>query len=415
MPDIDITARSQTTTVWAPADSLLKLSNVALELVKKYELYDKCLLLDITTESEDYEVDLTVKLGWWGASRQPILMDAWIDWGDGSPVVRATIEAYKAQPSTLLKHTYAKPKSYTILIFGEEITWNDGQYSGTHDNNTDAAHLRDVLTGVRIPEGKHSIIKHINRGFFKHTKLRTIPGNLLESLDISDPGGNAFTQMFQQCSVLNIDLPEHFFDSLKGLTAPSFSAMFRQCPIKSLPENLFAPFEGCTSIALDQFVQYDSQLKSIPENLFAPLAKTPTINLQYFLFYGTGITDLPPTLIPGDADAITNLNMGYSFCGCTAIKTIPDTFLSNIKSPSFNMTNAFQYCTALTDMPKEQLLHPDHEDSANVNFTMAFTQCNKLKFCCPLWDKYSLASHAQCYKGDLSATNYFQMPSDWKT
>lgn len=197
--------------------------------------------------------------------------DYQISWGD----------RFKDDNKT--SHKYIAPGIYDVTLTGV-VHWTDRFVKTDYS-------LRNTLLEISIPEGKTSALYRTEGGFSRCAKLRKVPANLYENIQLTSAGGSDLRESYACCSALE-EIPEGFLD-----------------------------IQASRADLTDFF--YDSGIKRIPENLLYVLAKQcKKIRLLHFAMFCDGLTELPK----GFLSCMTPehiVEASYAFANCQGLITTP--------------------------------------------------------------------------------------------
>ena len=151
--------------------------------------------------------------------------------------------------------------------------------------------------------------------------------------------------------------------------------------------------------------QDSRMLLSIPPNLFETCTKTESFEDCF-----TDCMNLE-SIPSGLFDKCTNVTRFVScFYSCDKLTTIPDNLFDNCPKV-VNFRYCFFYCENLESIPE----HLFDKNKAVTDFTECFYNCMKVTSNVPeLWISHATATHYGCFRGCTNASNYNDIPSEWK-
>ena len=314
-----------------------------------------------------------------------------IDWGDGTST---TLTGSRSRYQT--HETYSTDGDYYVTIIGnlKDIAFYWKYSSGSIFNRNSTA-LRAVLT--------------------------PLPSTMSEITDCS--------LMFQYSAVKHVH--PGLFSKLPNVT--DFSGLFTMAPLKEIPETLF---KWCT-LARDFAYCFrgNGVLTEIPEKLFEhnPLAE----DFSYCFSTCSEIANIPENLFANNPAAT---DFSYCFESAGPMDIIPgNLFANNTNARKFQ--SCFEYCGAKeigAGLFYNNLLAEDFSacflwaDSiiyvggnmfqaggAANNFNAFMANCHQIGGYRPsavpeVWTMYPNAAHVHAFYNVPMASNWNQIPSDWK-
>lgn len=305
--------------------------------------------------TERQEIDLTSAL-WTGNTPKretKIKSDFIIDWGDSRVFFRTN-----GSDKSILSHTYKKPDVYTIKLYGT-INWFNAHDTIEEKPSSDAKTLAAFLTKINVPNVcpiKNFIGSVYNYGaaFTSSYKLESVSGDVWSGLDLTENIEEDLVAVFYKCKALKA-VPKEF--KFPNLTKYSIHGLFNTTGISEIPENFFSSLNPAaeTLIINDCFAQ--TLITSIPENLFANLPASSTV------YYAISL-----------------------FGACSHLTSVPNNLFANFPNDSrTRFRTTFHDCVGITGAVPE------------------------------LWVSHPNAQHEACFINCINASNYDQIPDDWKT
>ena len=204
------------------------------------------------------------------------------------------------------------------------------------------------------------------RNLFDSSGVETIPAGLFaKSVNVS----TGFESLFENCPELHT-IEGSIFPVNSGVTSVGY--MFCNCPkLKSIPEDLFAPF-GEAKLKFTATFAGCLSLEEIPAELFASNTKAKQFSETFADC--VSLKSIPEGLLDACVDITTVKGM---FHGCTALETIPEgLFKNNVAITSFETT--FAECASLKSIP-EDLFSAIGTKTSSVTFSQCFAECASLE------------------------------------
>lgn len=274
-----------------------------------------------------------------------------IDYGDG------TVKEVNNNELSIIPYTYKNNAEWkTVKIYGDirEIKLMDNSI------------VQEVLTPM--PNTLDSA--GFSQTFYRCTRLSKVPENLFENYPNA-----GFSATFQGCgsSGFPFEVPEKLFTYCAGSSI--FASLFDSAYINGLPEKLFA--HNPLAKNFSRCFNNTKGMGKISSELFA---NNPLVENFSWCFYGATLNEVPEGLFRNNTSVKT-------FEGCfanqTALKIIPESLFDNCdKVENFNKT--FYYCGNLESKVPE------------------------------LWNRENVENHEQCFYGCYKASNWSDIPSDWR-
>ena len=273
-------------------------------------------------------------------------------------------------PNESNQYTIKFPTRYFINPI--KVYWGDGTYESINDTFSIThtyPNQNDYSIEIHSITGKMPIIS-----FNNDTQLKEVNTALLKCYSSKINITINFLNLFFSCTSLQ-SIPENLF--INNPQIEYFNRCFLNCTsLQSIPGNLFinninaSSFDNCFSIC--------TSLQSIPENLFIN-------NINASNFY-------------------------VCFGGCTSLQSIPENlFINNINASNF--TSCFYHCASLQSIPENLFINNINAS----NFDLCFYRCSNVTSSVPeLWVTHPNATHNQCFSGCTQASNYNDIPEDWK-
>lgn len=389
-----------------------------------------------------------------------------IDWGDSSDLVNVSSSDYDTV--VIKSHKYSTKGEYVITIQGYLKRINDSNSTNRSSIFTNAI---EILTP--LPAGlvscyylfeKNAVIESIPSDLFSKckivrldgtfaqcTKLKTIPPGLFVSRPFTtmyrvfygcagltsipaDLFVNAYflkstTSMFEGCSKL-VSIPTYLFSGAANLedinnmflgcsglyTIPSnllsecenllnASGLFKKCSgIESIPDNFFSACEKLINVS--SCFEECTRLTDVPGNIFEGCEKITTVDGLFYLC--TGIISIGEGLLY-DMPNLTSVYKTFAMCKIASISNI---FNENTFAVS-NVREIFRNCGSLLEVPDDFF---DFFENV-TNAIQAFNSCSGYTGSLPeLWTKenFANATHTSTFTGCTKASNYDDVPDDWK-
>ena len=188
--------------------------------------------------------------------------------------------------------------------------------------------------------------------------------------------------------------------NVSGLRGISFS----DCTsLTSLPIGLFSETPYISSF--NSMFAYCGNLITLPADLFS---YTPQCTNFDNAFQSCGsLLELPAGLFDKNVNAIS---FDWAFKDCAFLTTIPaGLFDKNVNATSFELT--FSDCTSLTTIPAGLFDY----NPKGTRFGYTFMNDSNITSAVPtLWLTHPNTNHLQCFGGVTSASNYDDIPANWK-
>ena len=146
-----------------------------------------------------------------------------------------------------------------------------------------------------------------------------------------------------------------------------------------------------------------SPITSVPESLFAYAVDATTFSCT---FQNTSLTSVPENLFKYN----TNVTSFSGLFGFTTLETLPaGLFAYNTQVADFSFL--CQYVFTLTSIPSNLFSNCNNV----VAFFHSFIECVTISGNVPeLWNMYPTADGSGCFYGCTNATNYGDIPAEWK-
>ena len=204
------------------------------------------------------------------------------------------------------------------------------------------------------------------RNLFDSSGIETIPAGLFAKSTAVSTG---FESLFENCPELHT-IEGSIFPENSGVTSVGY--MFCNCPkLKSIPEDLFAPF-GEAKLKYTATFANCASLEEIPAKLFASNPKTKQFSETFADC--VSLKSIPAGLLDACIDVTTVKGM---FHGCTALESIPEgLFAKNVAITSFE--KSFAECKSLKSIPADIFSAIGTKTSA-VTFSQCFAECTSLE------------------------------------
>lgn len=204
------------------------------------------------------------------------------------------------------------------------------------------------------------------RNLFDSSGIETIPAGLFAKSTAVSTG---FESLFENCPELHT-IEGSIFPENSGVTSVGY--MFCNCPkLKSIPEDLFAPF-GEAKLKYTATFANCASLEEIPAKLFASNPKTKQFSETFADC--VSLKSIPAGLLDACIDVTTVKGM---FHGCTALESIPEgLFAKNVAITSFE--KSFAECKSLKSIPADLFSAIGTKTSA-VTFAQCFAECKSLE------------------------------------
>lgn len=352
-----------------------------------------------------------------------------IDWGDGSVTENTFSHTYPTKNGT----------EYTVKIYGDAFRF----IGSTVYVDKICSCITEILTPIK--RGMTTQNYDLESGTPSYSAmfsycplLRQIPVELFDN--VKDYEMVLCNGMFQFCGLENV--PIGLFNGVKNWVISGFylgcnnlvtipygafaggtfyrgysDRVFEQCSnlifVYDYPEGSLPTFEGTQVEVVDCYLKNVTNANS----LFNGLTTLKTISNKLFQFCPdlesldscfrgcTSLRAIPVGLFDG-LEKVTNYD--YCFYGCDSIKEIPsDLFEDSYSANSFAQT--FMRCYGLTEIPLNLFV----SCAENSNFNGTFMGCENITSSVPeLWNYTDNGN--QCYNGCINASNYDDIPDDWK-
>lgn len=204
------------------------------------------------------------------------------------------------------------------------------------------------------------------RNLFDSSGIETIPAGLFAKSTAVSTG---FESLFENCPELHT-IEGSIFPENSGVTSVGY--MFCNCPkLKSIPEDLFAPF-GEAKLKYTATFANCASLEEIPAKLFASNPKTKQFSETFADC--VSLKSIPAGLLDACIDVTTVKGM---FHGCSALESIPEgLFAKNVAITSFE--KSFAECKSLKSIPADLFSAIGTKTSA-VTFAQCFAECKSLE------------------------------------
>lgn len=293
---------------------------------------------------------------------------------------------------------------------------------GVFDGLTSAKSFRYCFadcTALRtIPEG---LLRNMSLAYeftymFHNTALESVPVGLFK--DARDYSSADFTYMFSECPNLKT-VPAGLFDTFTKVTSPGYRNLFDSSGIETIPAGLFAKstavstgfeslFENCPELHTIEGSIFPEnsgvtsvgymfcncpKLKSIPEDLFAPFGEA---KLKYTASFANcaSLEEIPAKLFASNTKA---KQFSETFADCVSLKSIPAGLLDACIDVT-TVKGMFHGCTALESIPEGLFA----KNVAITSFEKSFAECKSLKkipadLFSAIGTKTSAVTFAQCF------------------
>ena len=202
-----------------------------------------------------------------------------------------------------------------------------------------------------------------------------------------------------------------FFDKADITVKSDIRNLFSGCyNLTEIPEGLFAPFEGKIIYADRAFMDCGRDANrplTIPADLLKDCTK---LRSAASLFSNANVEVIPESLLQ-DCYALRDANGMFSsqVNWVDGIREIPADLLVNCPD-LMNVNSMFRYLRNLTSIPSGLF-----RNNPNItDFRNTFADCTALTYAPELWDLYPNARGDNCFLRCTNASNYDQIPSDWK-
>lgn len=372
-----------------------------------------------------------------------------IDWGDDT-------SGHYESSSSPINHRYQSNGIYHIVMSGDLVGFRCNVshtlisidtplppiskevprpiYIDAGEMIADCYYLESIPSGIFSNyEGDEVYITAIDYFARQCTALKAIPSNLFRGTNFKlDPSGSVrgnttLDGMFMQCSSLKtvphdlfegesfgyftscvnlfyvsgmVIIPEGLFDSLVNVTDCRF--IFRESEsLRVIPPDLFkymesaerfnGCFEGCTS------------LEYAPDGIFSNLPSAISVTSVFAL---SGLKKTPRGCF-ANCGNLTMANSCFDYCHD----------LVEIESDVFSGCGALEDVTAAFEETGIRYI-PYNLFSSNpllVGFGSTFSGCSGIITAVPsLWLSYPDAYSRRCFRGCENASNYNDIPSEWK-
>ncbi len=293
---------------------------------------------------------------------------------------------------------------------------------GVFDGLTSAKSFRYCFadcTALRtIPEGllRNMTLAYEFTYMFHNTALESVPVGLFK--DARDYSSADFTYMFSECPNLKT-VPAGLFDTFTKVTSPGYRNLFDSSGIETIPAGLFAKstavstgfeslFENCPELHTIEGSIFPEnsgvtsvgymfcncpKLKSIPEDLFAPFGEA---KLKYTATFANcaSLEEIPATLFASNPKT---KQFSETFADCVSLKSIPAGLLDACIDVT-TVKGMFHGCSALESIPEGLFA----KNVAITSFEKSFAECKSLKsipadLFSAIGTKTSAVTFAQCF------------------
>ena len=293
---------------------------------------------------------------------------------------------------------------------------------GVFDGLTSAKSFRYCFadcTALRtIPEGllRNMTLAYEFTYMFHNTALESVPVGLFK--DARDYSSADFTYMFSECPNLKT-VPAGLFDTFTKVTSPGYRNLFDSSGIETIPAGLFVKstavstgfeslFENCPELHTIEGSIFPEnsgvtsvgymfcncpKLKSIPEDLFAPFGEA---KLKYTATFAncSSLEEIPATLFASNTKA---KQFSETFADCVSLKSIPAGLLDACIDVT-TVKGMFHGCTALESIPEGLFA----KNVAITSFEKSFAECKSLKkipadLFSAIGTKTSAVTFSQCF------------------
>lgn len=302
-------------------------------------------------------IDLTSAL-WTGnetTATVDTVPDLYIDWGDKTQINRTD-----CSDKSLFKHTYKKADNFTIKLHG--LTRWYCAISTRTIPTPDSTDLSHFLISINIPS------KCPIRSFCGKTQFWGTGGGFAWCERLTLITGDIFSGLEETATNINA-LPGTFYHT-RSLTT---------LPILTWP----TPIDG--TLNLHGFFNTIG-IKEISENIFSNIPGSVTsLNINDF-FADLPITAIPANLFNNIPDTVTTITARFLFRNPEQLTTIPSTLFDGV--PNTNQ----------------------------INFEYMFNDAQSFTGEIPaIWNTHSNIRHTGMFYGLKNASNYSEVPDDWKS
>ena len=381
-------------------------------------------------------------------------------WGDGS----SEEYAYNVFRDRI-SHVYADAGVYQVLIIGNFQSIQLGSSSGTTPPTPVSSAIRLISIDTPFPQlfrqdGTPIQSVSLNNCFNNCQRLARIPKNLFANYKSANMVITGLYGMFYLCTDL-VEIPEKLFDGFEFTSSFTDSTspvnMFSTCfSLTELPEDIFSNpgFENVTSVRgmfsncraltklpaqlpfkvatdFSMLCTYCYALEELPEGIFDRCESAQSFHQAF-----NGCSSLQG--IPAGLFVSCDLrDLSLSFLSCYELKTIGSGAFANQPNLT-NLETAFE-ASGITEIPQgmfdgctgilrvdacftsclslETVASDLFSDSPSIDrFSGCFFECSGITSAVPdFWNRYPSATyHSQCFYGCTNATNYADIPSDWR-
>lgn len=245
----------------------------------------------------------------------------------------------------------------------------------------------------------------LDNAFNKCTSLLHAPGEIF-SLFNGTSANSTFGECTALLSVSSISnsslesLQSTFYNCTKLETAADISI--------STLKTMNSTFYQCYSlkkvgtISCENLEEMTSTFYNCTSLLEAPIIESKSLISMTSTFYGcTALENVQ------DINSSTLKTMTSTFAQCDSIKELPNINCENLES----MRNTFAGCGSITSIPEGFL-----DNCPNVtDVRYAFKDCSGITGNVPeLWKLEQITKYDRCFAGCVNASNYNDIPNDWK-
>ena len=263
-------------------------------------------------------------------------------------------------------HTYKIPGIYTVKIWGSFDGSPDSGFNQTGLGGGDTP-FQQLMTATNQIKGITGMTS-ASQLFYNSTNLTSIPAGLFNNCAII----SSFQMCFGRSGITTI--PTGLFDVCT--LATDFSSCFWQSQLTAIPAGLF---DNCPNVITFESCFEQIQITTIPTGLFDNCISVEIFDLTFG--HNASLTAIPSGLFD---NCVAVVSFGQTFNGCSSLTSIPSDIFDNCI-----LADRFFYCFA-----------------SLTAFTGAVPE---------LWVTFPSASdHGSCFHFTTGASNYSDIPSDWK-
>lgn len=197
------------------------------------------------------------------------------------------------------------------------------------------------------------------------TALTTLPAGLFAGRTTAYD----FTYTFENTAITSV--PAELFADVRDYSSADLSYTFAQCKnLKTVPASLFEKFTAVTSPGFKNTFNA-SGIETIPQGLFSKNVKVST-GFEETFYNCTSLKRIEGPIFP---QSTTVTSLAYTFCGCTALETLPAGMFDSLAGSKTKFTGTFVDCTALKSLPENLFAN----NTTATQFTSTFAGCTALK------------------------------------